>query len=92
MEPARHSVRQEALLLLADWHWLASDHSPEPFKCSSLRRAILAPAAKAEFITLKTTALCLLFAHVVYRKALKATRLQEAADGGLEGDTGVSSS
>lgn len=65
--------------------------TPQSFKPSSLRRAILAPDAKAEFITLKTTALCLLFAHVVCYKALKVTRLQEPADGGLEGGTGVSS-
>lgn len=65
--------------------------TPQSFKPSSLRRAILAPDAKPEFITLKTTALCLLFAHVVCYKALKVTRLQEPADGGLEGGTGDSS-
>lgn len=68
-------VRQEALFLLAVGTGWRRNPSPQRFKPSSLRRAILAPDAKAEFITLKTTALCLLFAHVGCYKALKVTRL-----------------
>lgn len=70
-----------SLLIGTDWR---PNLTSQSFKPSSLRRAILAPDAKAEFITLKATALCLLFAHVVCYKALKVTRLQEPADGELE--------